>query len=131
MDRLERLEARVRELEDKYLSLISCVKFDPEQPYTAKLLQLDLAGARRTVVNLVISAILTRARGEAPRKPHSLMQELHPSLAAVFDSGPITRDEAIGYVARAIGVAPHVAEAVLVAHRDAGLGAGGHQALGT
>ncbi len=130
MDRVEDLEKRVRELEDKFLTLVSCVQFLPERAFEAKLVQLDISGDRRVALGLVLSALLQRARGVAPSRP-AYLPGVTADAADVYSPGPVTRSEAVELLARVFGLSRGVAEEVLVAHRDSGFGADGHRALGT
>lgn len=131
-ERLAELEAstdeRLRALEDKVRMLITCTTYDPREPYTAALLQHNIHGDRLTALNLVISALLSRARGSFPRQPEHF-PDSGVNLEGIYESRRVSRPEAIALLASAMHVDPSVAERLLTAHKAAGRGASGHAAL--
>lgn len=129
MNEVQALEARLRDLEDKFLTLVSCVEYDAAQPYNAELVRLGLTGDERRTLLLIIVGILARAKGQPMRLAQS--SRLSANVDVVFQDAPISRDEAVTMISKLMQISMGVAERLLVAHRDSGLGAEGHAALGT
>ncbi|MFJ2621178.1 hypothetical protein [Glutamicibacter sp. NPDC087344] len=99
-------------------------------PFEAVLAQNEISGERRAALNLVLGAVLSRARGQEPQvvraKP---MIELFPVLSLAQANGGIDLAEAIRLVAEVVG-SQALAFEVLKAHKGSGFGEDGYEALG-
>lgn len=126
--RIAELEQRVRDLEDRLHTLVLSVAYREDEPYFAEISRSMLSSDDRVVLGLVLSGILSRAKGSgvatAP-KPESLA---HPALEEAFRTGPVTQQDAIRIVGMVVGDEDS-ARRIIEAHRLQGLGAEGHRHL--
>ncbi|NMR20286.1 hypothetical protein [Cellulomonas fimi] len=128
-ERIDALEARVVELEDRLHTLALSVHYREDEPYFAEISRLMLSSADRVVLNLVLSGILERASGSAALRRPSPERLSHPALDETYVDAPIDHREAVRLVALVVG-GEEAARRLLEAHRRQGLGEAGHQALG-
>lgn len=129
-DRIEKLQEEVAALQDLVLSLTLSVQYSEDDPFLARVARYQIAGEKRTALNMVLASIQARADGREPQQvTHPAMLEPFPVVAEAQKPGGIDLAEAIRLVALIVGNQAKAFE-ILKAHQASGFGIEAYQKLG-
>lgn len=129
-DRIEKLQEEIAELQDLLLTLTLSVQYSEDNPFLARVARYQIAGEKRTALNMVLASIQARAEGhEPPQVKHPAVLEPFPVIAEAQKPGSIDLAEAIRLVAQIVGNQEKAFE-ILKAHQASGFGVESYQNLG-
>ncbi|GAA1745430.1 hypothetical protein AB0O14_19275 [Microbacterium foliorum] len=121
VERIEKLEERISDLEGLIQSLVVSVQFNSQEPFEAECAKRMITGHKRSALQMQIGIMLRRKNGQdIPRYPDSLFPQ-YPSVLEATRGEYSTQEEMAKALVPLVG-SEETASVLLDAYQQRGLG---------
>lgn len=121
VERIEKLEERISDLEGLIQSLVVSVQFNSQEPFEAECAKRMITGHKRSALQMQIGIMLRRKNGQdIPHYPDSLFPQ-YPSVLEATRGEYSTQEEMVKALVPLVG-SEETASVLLDAYQQRGLG---------